>query len=284
MNITEYKKMIGKRYRHFKGGVYIVSDIAVCCETEQTLVVYKSCDNPLLKWVRPLNTFLSEVDHEKYPDVKQVMRFEEMLDDVEKKMTEYEVLDYLDKLHSKIVRSSFSKNVTENEVLALVYAKKYLGEIQQYRAIGTVEEFKKSVKEEDVLKFYYIESEDKYVVGQRIDTRYYAEVGKTGLCFYMSRYLPWGEDGFSSEPKEIPFFDWLQGFVKKEYGGTMEEFKALKEKNEPKKPILKQYFEDMEEEYLCCPNCAEILTDRISLDNKDFYFHCLNCGQKLDWK
>ena len=105
-------------------------------------------------------------------------------------------------------------------------------ELEQYRAVGTVEEFKKSVKEEDVLKFYYIESEDKYVVGQRIDTHYYAEVGKTGLCFYMSRYLPWGKDGFPSEPKEIPFFDWLQGFVKKEYGGTVEEFKALKEKND----------------------------------------------------
>ena len=55
------------------------------------------------------------------------------------------------------------------------------------------------------------------------------------------------------------------------------------EKQIPKKTILKQYFDDMEEEYLCCPTCGEILTDRIQLDNKDFYFHCLNCGQKLDW-
>ena len=55
------------------------------------------------------------------------------------------------------------------------------------------------------------------------------------------------------------------------------------EKQIPKKPIMKQYFDDMEEEYLCCPTCGEILTDRIPLDNKDFYFHFLNCGQKLDW-
>ena len=55
------------------------------------------------------------------------------------------------------------------------------------------------------------------------------------------------------------------------------------EKQMPKKPIMKTYYEDMEEEYLCCPTCGEILTDRIPLDNKDFYFHCLNCGQKLDW-
>ena len=54
------------------------------------------------------------------------------------------------------------------------------------------------------------------------------------------------------------------------------------EKQIPKKPIMKPYYEDMEEEYLCCPTCGEILTDIIPLDNKDFYFHCLNCGQKLN--
>lgn len=54
------------------------------------------------------------------------------------------------------------------------------------------------------------------------------------------------------------------------------------EKQMLKKPIMKPYFDDMEEEYLCCPTCGEILTDRIPLDNKDFYFHCLNCGQKLN--
>jgi hypothetical protein len=55
------------------------------------------------------------------------------------------------------------------------------------------------------------------------------------------------------------------------------------EKQIPKKPIMKQYFEDLEEEYLCCPTCGEILTDRIPADNKTFYFHCMNCGQKFDW-
>ena len=120
------------------------------------------------------------------------------------------------------------QRVKENKVLTFEerkYIIKALDEIQQYRAIGTVEELQKSVKEEDVLKFYYIESEDKYVVGQRVDNFYYGEVGKTGLAFYMSRYLPWGkhvvapdtlwkEHTYPSEPKEIPFFDWLQGFIK----------------------------------------------------------------------
>lgn len=94
---------------------------------------------------------------------------------------------------------------------------------------GIVGEYngEKMIPEAEVLKFYYIESEDKYVVGQRLDTMYYAEVTPTGLWFYMSRYLPWGEHVVSpntlwkehtycSEPKEISFFEWLSGFMKKQ--------------------------------------------------------------------
>lgn len=65
--------------------------------------------------------------------------------------------------------------------------------------------------------------------------------------------------------------------------GTVEECREARERQLPKKPIMKPFYEDMEEEYLCCPACGDILTDRIPMDNKDFYFHCLNCGQKLDW-
>ena len=104
--------------------------------------------------------------------------------------------------------------------------------LEKYKAIGTVEELQKSVKEEDVLKFYYIESEDKYVIGKRVGNFYYADYGKTGFTFYMSRYLPWGQHVVSpntlwkeyiycSEPKEISFFEWLQGFIKKECGGSL---------------------------------------------------------------
>ena len=65
--------------------------------------------------------------------------------------------------------------------------------------------------------------------------------------------------------------------------GTPEECRAAVEKQKAKKPIMKQYFEDLEDECLCCPTCGEILTDRIPADNKTFYFHCMNCGQKFDW-
>lgn len=74
-----YKEtMVGKRYRHFKGGIYIVTDIAVHSETEGLMVVYKSFNEPTLTWVRPLSMFVSEVDKAKYPNVEQEMRFEQL--------------------------------------------------------------------------------------------------------------------------------------------------------------------------------------------------------------
>lgn len=65
-------------YRHFKGKMYIVEDIATHSETEEKMVVYRALygDNQL--WVRPYDLFISEVDHEKYPDVEQKYRFEEV--------------------------------------------------------------------------------------------------------------------------------------------------------------------------------------------------------------
>ena len=72
--------MVGCKYRHFKGGMYEVTDIAVHSETEGPMVIYYSCYHPAYVWVRPLSMFLSEVDREKYPDVEQKMRFEKVGD------------------------------------------------------------------------------------------------------------------------------------------------------------------------------------------------------------
>ena len=64
-------------YRHFKGNLYKVIDIAYDSETKNEMVIYKALYNDTL-WVRDKEMFLSEVDRSKYPNIKQKYRFEEV--------------------------------------------------------------------------------------------------------------------------------------------------------------------------------------------------------------
>ena len=63
-------------YRHFKGNKYIVEDVAIDSETDEYLVIYRALYGEGLLYARPMKMFLSAVDSEKYPDVKQKWRFE----------------------------------------------------------------------------------------------------------------------------------------------------------------------------------------------------------------
>ena len=57
--------MAGRRYRHFKGRIYIVTDLAVNTESDEIMVIYKCFTDPLVTWCRPLSMFTSDVDRKK---------------------------------------------------------------------------------------------------------------------------------------------------------------------------------------------------------------------------
>ena len=67
---------IGKVYKHFKGNLYRVEDIAIHSETGETYVVYRQMYGEHELWIRPKSMFLEEVDHEKFTEVTQKYRFE----------------------------------------------------------------------------------------------------------------------------------------------------------------------------------------------------------------
>jgi hypothetical protein len=58
-------------YKHYKGNLYEVLDVARHSETEEYLVVYKTLYGDFSTWVRPLDMFQETVE----VDGQQVARF-----------------------------------------------------------------------------------------------------------------------------------------------------------------------------------------------------------------
>lgn len=133
-------------------------------------------------------------------------------------MTENEALERLQcmRLFMEINDKQNDSKFLEDDYIANEMAIKALEEIQQYRAIGTVEGYKRAIET----------SKENYLL--------YAE--------YKAK---------------------VQGF---EAIGTIDEFKALKEKSVPKKPII----HGLGQRY--CPVCKCCGAD---------HFYCARCGQKL---
>lgn len=67
--------IVGQVYRHFKGKTVKVLHISQDTEAPGQFCVVYECEDGSV-WSRPYGMFVSEVDHDKYPDVKQKYRFE----------------------------------------------------------------------------------------------------------------------------------------------------------------------------------------------------------------
>lgn len=165
--------------------------------------------------------------------------------ELEKDLKEIEYLIYVHKNRGNTNTQSVLERVYEI-IAPCAKVARTLSELKKILNRDTIGDTK---NEEDILKFYYCESEDDYYIGKRVGNFYYARYGETGFEWFMSRYLPWGEHViapntlwkehiYPSEPKEIPFFEWLQGFIKRYCGGTVEECREAVEKQKSKLPTL----------------------------------------------
>ncbi len=65
-------------YRHFKGNIYQIVTLARHSEDGVMMVVYQQLYAPFEVYVRPLEMFMSRIDTRKYPDERQVYRFEKV--------------------------------------------------------------------------------------------------------------------------------------------------------------------------------------------------------------
>lgn len=80
--VAHFKREISDTTKNPMIYLYIIESIAEHTETGEKLVIYKALysDDQLGihygRYARPYDMFISEVDHEKYPDIKQKYRFE----------------------------------------------------------------------------------------------------------------------------------------------------------------------------------------------------------------
>ena len=66
----------GKIYKHYKGNIYIVEDIAQHTETDEMLVIYRALYADCKLYARPMSMFVEVLDKYNQEKFGQVHRFE----------------------------------------------------------------------------------------------------------------------------------------------------------------------------------------------------------------
>lgn len=130
-------------------------------------------------------------------------------------------------------------------------------EIQQYRAVGTVDKIQKNIAE----------------LGRWRSDRLNDKIKNPTAC--MSTLICHNCDHKDEYIEELEF-------EIEEYKeiGTVEEFREAMEKQKPNKPVY-PYLKTLP----TCPNCGEVNLQHSNeygeIDQN--YCHCPDCGQRLDW-
>jgi len=56
---------------HFNGNLYCVDDVSKHSESREIHMIYRQMYGDKSLWIRPIDMFLKEFDHKKYPDIEQ---------------------------------------------------------------------------------------------------------------------------------------------------------------------------------------------------------------------
>lgn len=143
----------GEFYKHFKDKLYQIVAIANHSETDEELVIYQALYGDYKIYARPLAMFVSEVDHNKYPDVTQKYRFEKVL------------------LGEKEERVEETKTVAFEEESVLPTELKENGEVPDKRLIDFLDA-ETFAQKADLLKLYSKNIDDKLIdaIAASLDT------------------------------------------------------------------------------------------------------------------
>ncbi len=95
----------GEFYRHFKDRLYQIINIATESETKESLVIYQALYDDFKIYAREISNFMSKVDREKYPDIKQEYKFEQI---------EFENKNYDDDIYEE--QENYSLPLEENNI------------------------------------------------------------------------------------------------------------------------------------------------------------------------